>query len=201
MTTHLAYPVADSTQTNPDADCVARILQGDSGAFTELITRHHEYVCGLARKLLATADVDDVVQAAYVAVLTNLPGFRQQSQYRTWLTQIVINQCRQEQRWTRRFWNWLRRAAGQLAQTQTQNSPSAQEGPDAADQTFTQLHAALEQLSPAERELVVLRYFDQHSSAQIGVLLNLTPNTVDSRLSRIRRKLRTLISELRALTL
>jgi RNA polymerase sigma factor (sigma-70 family) len=48
---------------------------------------------------------------------------------------------------------------------------------------------ALERLRPVEREVIVLRYFADLNSAEIGEMLNLNEATVRSHLARARRHL------------
>jgi RNA polymerase sigma factor (sigma-70 family) len=57
------------------------------------------------------------------------------------------------------------------------------------------LAAALETLDEVSRTAVVLRYFDNLSSKQIGELLELAPAAVDMRLMRARKALREVLEQ------
>ncbi len=52
---------------------------------------------------------------------------------------------------------------------------------------------AVWQLPAEERELVVMRYFDGFSQAQISQVLDLTPAAVNGRLTRAKRKIAELL--------
>lgn len=54
---------------------------------------------------------------------------------------------------------------------------------------------ALERLRPRERELLRMKYYEELSDAEIAGLLNLTPSTIRSNLTRARRRLGALLKE------
>ena len=53
----------------------------------------------------------------------------------------------------------------------------------------------LDVLKPHERELIVLRYYDNLPYDDIGVVLNISTRAVNSRLIRIKKKLARLIKQ------
>jgi RNA polymerase sigma-70 factor (ECF subfamily) len=55
---------------------------------------------------------------------------------------------------------------------------------------FAHVQSALRHLSPREREVLVLHYFEQQSVEQVATLLDLTRGAVDVRLHRARKRLR-----------
>ena len=57
------------------------------------------------------------------------------------------------------------------------------------------LRRALEALGPEERRLFTLRFLYQWSSARIGQSLGLSPNGVDARVARLRKKLKHLLAQ------
>ena len=56
------------------------------------------------------------------------------------------------------------------------------------------LRRALAELNPAERRLFTLRFLYQWPSAEIGRILGLSPNGVDARTARLRKKLKGLLA-------
>ena len=71
--------------------------------------------------------------------------------------------------------------------------PLPEAGTVSADDTGLRLDVAraLATLSDTDRELIVLRYFEQCDSSEIGTLLNLPPGTVRRRLGEARVRLET----------
>lgn len=67
---------------------------------------------------------------------------------------------------------------------------AAQPTPDTADREAAELHAALAQLDPTDREILRLVHWDGFSQADAARLLHLPEGTVRSRHLRARRRLR-----------
>jgi RNA polymerase sigma-70 factor (ECF subfamily) len=83
-----------------DRELVARAQAGDASAFEELVRRHEPKVHRLAQYLCHgnAEDGDETSQNALLNAYRYLTGFRGESQFSTWLTRIVINECRMYQR-------------------------------------------------------------------------------------------------------
>lgn len=83
----------------PDADrplIEALLERGDEPAFRELYRRHTPALYTLLLRMLGGAeqDAEDIVQETWVQAVRSLGGFRGSSSFRTWLTAIGINRCR-----------------------------------------------------------------------------------------------------------
>jgi RNA polymerase sigma-70 factor (ECF subfamily) len=75
-----------------DADLVRRLRDRDEAAFTQLIDAWSPGMLRLARSFLTTDEsAREVVQDAWVAVLTGLGGFEGRSSLRTWVYRILVN--------------------------------------------------------------------------------------------------------------
>lgn len=76
---------------------VARRAEED---FRLLFRRHSPALLRLAERLLGgeRAASEDVVQEVWIRVVDRLPGFRFESQLRTWLCGFVVNRCREVSR-------------------------------------------------------------------------------------------------------
>jgi RNA polymerase sigma-70 factor, ECF subfamily len=103
MSTHVPAPrsgdveiFADTRNVSADAeDFVARLRRGDQSAFRTLIAQHHAGLVRLARsfcKIEATAE--EVVQDAWLAVVTGLDSFTADSPLRSWIAAIVVNKAK-----------------------------------------------------------------------------------------------------------
>ncbi|GAA1477103.1 SigE family RNA polymerase sigma factor [Nocardioides aestuarii] len=78
---------------------------------------------------------------------------------------------------------WRRRWRGEIPHGELPESPSAAD-PAAAVVVGHSVRAALSRLAPAQRQVLVLRYFADLSEAQIATVLGIAPGTVKSRASR-----------------
>jgi RNA polymerase sigma-70 factor (ECF subfamily) len=77
-----------------DPYLVARAQQGDLPAFEELVKKYQREIYGLAcRMVMDGEEAKDLTQQAFLQAFVHIREFRQQSQFRTWLFRIAINQC------------------------------------------------------------------------------------------------------------
>lgn len=99
----VAAPV---TAVVDDGDLIARYLQGDEQAATELVGRH---TGSLARFLAVqgapSEELEDLVQEAFFNAFRGLGAFRGGASFRTWLCAIGSNLLKDRSRqWKKRVW-------------------------------------------------------------------------------------------------
>ncbi len=83
----MVVPTADSS----DETLAARAAAGDDRAFEEIVARYERRVFGLACRLTSETDAPDVLQNTFLQVYRNLPSFRGESRFATWLYRIATN--------------------------------------------------------------------------------------------------------------
>lgn len=66
---------------------------GDPDAFRAAIARHSPQMLATARAIAGGANAEDIVQDAWLAVLTRIEGFEGRSSLATWLNRIVTNRA------------------------------------------------------------------------------------------------------------
>src|SRR5262249_20720855 len=82
-----------------DAQLVELTRRGDEAAFGELVQRQRQRCVHLATFVLQNqGDAEDQVQIAFLRAYKYLDQFRSEAEFSTWLTRIVINQCRMQMR-------------------------------------------------------------------------------------------------------
>src|SRR6185436_12428990 len=87
-------PAIRASSALSDTDIVRRVRAGDSALFEVLMRRHNQRVYRVARAVLKDeADVEDVMQQAYINAFTHLGQFEERAQFSTWLTRIAINEA------------------------------------------------------------------------------------------------------------
>ena len=81
--------------TNGEVVLLARLRQGDEGAFAELVTRHHSALIRMAMGHVADREVaEEVVQDTWMAVIQGLDQFEGRSSLRTWIFGIMIHKAK-----------------------------------------------------------------------------------------------------------
>jgi RNA polymerase sigma-70 factor (ECF subfamily) len=78
-----------------DAALLARLLEGDEGAFVEIVRRYNESLVRIARYYVnSDASAEDVAQDTWIAVLRGIERFEGRSSFKTWLFRILVNRAR-----------------------------------------------------------------------------------------------------------
>ncbi len=172
-----------------------RCAAGDEEACAELVTEHQRMVYQLAVHLLGDRDEAlDLSQEVFLRVFRTIHRFRGQSQLRTWIYRIVVNQARNRQRWWRRRHRGSQVSLDQHLETARRPPGGAtQVAPDrmlAQKQLASRLQDALDHLPFDQRTAIVLREVDGLSYDEIAFSLGVTLGTVKSRLTRARQALR-----------
>ena len=184
----LEHDSGSRDEREDEAATVRRAAAGDEHAYAQLVARHSALARRTAGLLGAGDDAEDVVQEAFVKAYRQLGTFRGDSSFRSWLLTIVANETRNLHRSRQRRTGLLQRAAAAGGQ--------ADERDHAVDAALSaerreELVAALKQLSPADRDVLVYRYLLDLSEAETAQLLDRPKGTVKSRASRALAKLRT----------
>jgi RNA polymerase sigma-70 factor (ECF subfamily) len=164
---------------------------GDEGACAELVAEHQRMVMQLAINLLGDRDEAlDLSQEVFLRVFRTIHRFRGQSQLRTWIYRIVVNQARNRQRWWRRRHKSQQvsldehiRDHGELAESGDGRSPDRMLG---QKQLAERIRVALEGLPFDQKTALVLREIDGLSYEDIATAMDCPVGTVRSRIFRAR---------------
>ena len=177
--------------TESDHASLRNLAGDDLAMFDQLVRTWTPRLSALAHRLLAWSadehEVEDVVQEVFLAAWDHLSEFRGEASVGTWLTRITINQCRQRHRRRQVWLNWLRRVREQTGTSPPGSVACAIE----LDENIVQLRAAVASLPHKYREIIVLHHLEQRDLDAIGQLLGVRKNTVEVRLHRARRLLKT----------
>ena len=153
--------------------------------FEELCLPHLDAAYNLARLLVGRdADAQDVVQETYVRAQKGFRGFREDNA-RVWILSIVRNTA----------YSWLKKHTKQsyiVPSDGTIHARTAVEplSESSHEERVRQLDEALYRLPVEMREILALREIEGWSYEQLASTLNVPPDTVVSRLSRARQRLR-----------
>ena len=121
-------------------------------------------------------EAEDAVQDTFIKYLEKAPAQLEHEQ--AWLMRVLVNGCKSRLRLS-----WRRR---ELPLLDTLPAPQPQEREE-LEELFS--------LSPADRGIIHLFYYEGYSTQEIAQMVGLRPGSVRARLSRAREKLRTLLEE------
>jgi len=170
-------------------------LKGDEESLSVLFRRHLNSAVIFARGLVGDADADDAVQETFVKVWRNLKKFDSQKKFKTWLLTIAKNTCLDMLRKKRpTVFSDFENDDGENAFLEglADDAPLAPELTDAA-LSAEKIHRALNALSPKNRIVMEMHYYDEMTLQEIADIMDESVNTVKSR---YRRALSTLKTEL-----
>jgi RNA polymerase sigma-70 factor, ECF subfamily len=176
---------------------VRRCMDGDSGAWTELVREHHRRVYGLCYRFTGNpADAEDLTQDVFLKIYSNLSSFDiGRGSLQVWITTMTRNLLVDNFRRTRN-----QRATGSLDEgwdateelrpvdRLMAQGPSPHE--TAAQKELAKMvQGALAKVSPELREAVILRDLQDMDYKEIAQVLGIPEGTVKSRISRGRAEL------------
>jgi RNA polymerase sigma-70 factor (ECF subfamily) len=196
-----AAPTREGARTTTAQTQFLELLRaGDADAFNRLVEDRTADVYALLYRLTEDREeARDLTQETFLQAFRSIAHFRGDSDLRTWLYRIAVNQARNRWRW------WKRRRRGSTvsldepAARDTEQTLGARLRDDGArdPERETLAHereglivAALATLARPYREAVVLRDIEGLSYEEVAAALEISIGTVKSRLSRGRTELR-----------
>ena len=187
-----------SAFASADAAYIDRLRSGDADAFDKLVIRYSGDIYALLYRLTSDGEeAADLTQETFLRALKAIGGFRGDSDLRTWLYRIAINESRNRFRWWRRR---LREHTVSLDEN-LGNTESvyqdvlADRSASPEDEALRRerekiLQNALRELPAIYREPIVLFDIEGLSYDEICCALELNPGTLKSRLARGRQELK-----------
>ena len=176
-----------------DADLIAAHLAGDRHAFDTIVQRYEHRVWAVCLRMCdGPDDARDAAQDTFVTALRAIASFRGDAQLSTWLHRIAVNASLD-----------VRRKQARQKAKPFEPIPeivSDEPGPDdltiRADRAAA-VHAALAQLSPEHRAVIVLHDLQGLQYPEVADVLDVPVGTVKSRLHRARADLARLLGHLK----
>jgi RNA polymerase sigma-70 factor (ECF subfamily) len=122
------------------------------------------------------AAAEDIAQEAFISAARSIDRFDWRRPFAPWLHRIVVNRAID---WARA--RTLRReVGGEAIEAESYREPHA----DPSDSALGEITAALADLSPEHRAVIVLRYLLEYTPGEIAKILEIPRGTVNSRLRR-----------------
>ena len=170
----------------PDDVLVRRVVDGDQGAFTELVRRHEGRAFAVAMRMLGREeDALDATQDAFLTVFRKAGQFRGESAFTTWLHRITVNAC----------YDILRKKARQpLLRAVSDDEREIEPGPPVEDHAAAvaggiDVERALMEVPDDFRAVLILADVHDLPYDEIATILEIPTGTVKSRLHRGRAAL------------
>ena len=178
--------------TQNDAELIQRSLQGDQDAFASLVKKYQKPVHTLAwRKIGDFHIAQEITQDAFLKAYQNLGDLKNHKLFAGWLYVIAARLC----------YDWRQKNSTPLESMDNIDASEvdhvsysryvADKQATEADETRREVVKKLLQMLPeSERTVITLFYLGEMTIKAIGEFLGVSPNTVKSRLSRARNRLK-----------
>jgi RNA polymerase sigma factor (sigma-70 family) len=177
-------PLFNDEVCNPDR-LTTLVRRVDPLALDRITRCYGDRLLAAGRRHCRTGDeAEDAVQDALVIAATHLGSFRGEGSLEGWLVRIVASACRRMSRG--------RKNAAELHDDVVERlaSPSSPESEAGAHELGDALSAALLELDPEDRLIVLLSEVDGFDAPEVAERVGLSPGAVRTRLTRIRGRLR-----------
>ncbi|SFJ64877.1 RNA polymerase sigma factor [Planctomicrobium piriforme] len=186
---------------DPDVQLMLRVRADDQTAFTQLVGKYQDRLVGIFTSMFRdTALAEDLAQEVFLRVYRARNGYEPTAKFSTWLFQIANNLASNSRR------TKGRKKEVQFAQNTSGSQPMVageQLLPDKSalmptrqvdtEELRERVLSAMETLNERQRMAVLLHKFEGMSYADIGAVMELTPQAVKSLLSRARDQLRVVL--------
>jgi RNA polymerase sigma-70 factor (ECF subfamily) len=189
-------------ERSSEVDLIRAAQRGDSGAFEQLVRFYDQSVLRMALNLLhSEEDARDVYQEVFLRVYRNLPKFRFDCAFSTWLYRIVANLCLDQirKRKVRREEPSAVGAAGEIDRFQYVPEKRADVDPQRrlmSAEVNARVQDNLEKLTSRERLVFEMRHFQGMRLKSIGEALGVTEEAAKNCLFRATQKMRVALGDL-----
>lgn len=170
-----------------DGTVVRQVLDGDIEQYRVLVERYREQFGKYAVALVGDADVAaDAMQEAFIRAYRSLGTCRDPDRFGAWFHRILTNQCHD-----------ARKRASNPGSIEHYDPPADDRTERAAEQQELgeAIGAALEKLTPEQREAFVMKHVDGHSYEEMAELTGVGVDALKMRVHRARDALREMLGE------
>lgn len=146
----------------------------------EIYRKYAEDLIRFAQGLVGRVDASDIVSSAVLQSMST-PSWREVVNHRAYLYRAVLNQAKKTHRDRQRRW--------------TKELRGGYEPDRAPPEVRPEVLAAVKELSPRQRAVVVLTYWEDLPPDQIASMLGMSLGAVKQHLARARSKLRRVLDD------
>ena len=172
-----------------DVALINAVLAGNINQYAVLVKRHQRFVFTLAMRFAKNReDAEEVAQDCFIKAYKALGTFKQTAKFSTWLYTITYT--------TAMTFLRKKRLATQSINDDDNVLQIANSGADFdancydKKSSYVYLNDAIAMLLPDDAAIITLFYKGEQSLEEIGLSLNMTPNTIKVKLHRARQRLK-----------
>jgi len=188
----------NTPDTVSDDDIIRKVIDGNTEAFSLLLSRYRDHVVVIVNGHVPPGDVAEIAHDVFVRAYRSLTTYKKKGGFKQWLSSIAVRTCHD-------FWRSRYRSREVPMSTLSENHHEWLENTMAAvsNQSFTALNIQKEakellewglgHLSADDRMVLELVYLEGYSVKEAAQLLGWSPANVKVRSFRSRKKLHKLL--------
>ena len=173
-------------QETSDETLAVRAARGDSQAMSILVRRYSRPLYSFIRRYHPDRDdCDDLFQETWFGVLSGIKGFDPERRFSTWLFQVALNRCR----------DLARRSRTRSRFRATERDAPRERDEDSMDEKLeaSMVIQAIEEMPARQKEVLLLRYYNGLSEAEVSEIVGCPRGTVKSRLHQAIKDIRLML--------
>lgn len=159
--------------------------------YIEIVAQYQDMVYRIAlHDCRNTHDAEDVMQTVFMRLYQKNPEFDSQEHLKHWLVHVTVNECKRliASPWKKRMEFVQEKEKKEQGQAGAEGYERIREK-ELLEQIF--------RLPRKYRVPIYLYYYEEYSVADIGDMLGKSPSTIQTWLSRARKKLKKLLEEVK----
>ena len=169
-------------------DLIKLIREAQTGSSKAFAQVYSFYANDLYRFALwytgKSADAEDAVQEAVLIAFKNISSLKKPTSFKSWMFKILSNVCKTK----------LTDPADRLCTVPMHEIQETEADISVTDFTVSaELKAALDSLSPDEKQIVLLSVIGRYKSSEIAEIMDMKSGSVRSKLSRSLEKMRDIL--------
>lgn len=164
------------------------VKEGDHAAFKLVYQKSIAYVYSIVNRYVNNeSDQPDVIQEIYARVFLSIDSFNpSKGEFKYWLRRVTINQCMQHYR--------QGKSPRLHVPLEVVSNHSADAKGPFSQMTKKEIAAYLQKMPEGYRQIFMLVVMDEYSHQEVAELLDISPETSRSQLSRAKKWLRAHLS-------
>lgn len=167
---------------------INKARNGDKEAFIEAILLIKEELYNIAFvKLKNIEDVNDVIQDTMINAFKNINKLKETKYFKSWIVRILINECNRFYREKYKRFDLFNKI---LKKTDTNIVDWTMENIDEKLDCKMDYDSLIRKLKPNEQIIIILYFCNNFTKKEIADILNISINTVKTRLRRAEEKLK-----------
>lgn len=165
-------------------ELIEQAKSGNKEVFTKLAISMQMELYKIAHMRLSNDDAEDAIQETMIIAFKSIKKLREVQYFKTWIIRILINECNKIYKKKKSLYvNEVPDVA--IFNTAIQSRDDFEKVND--NIIFNQM---LKKLSYEERTILTLYYMEKYTNKEIGEILKMNENTVKTKISRAKRKIR-----------